>query len=230
MAGPDGVILRDGREMSMRIVQVDNSRILYKNSGKKNDTEMWLDLHEVYMIRFEQRGNIYITADCKRITGENQKIEKNATVIYLVAGKEIPGYDVQVSERKVAYYTTNKRKFRALVELPYSDVFLIKYPDGTKDVLNSVVLPPEDGESKPALAAEETPAEASVAEEAATETEKLQVVFHSVKKGDTLKSIATRYNVDAQDIIHWNDLPANTRLNTSLRADMQLMLYVKPSN
>lgn len=72
---------------------------------------------------------------------------------------------------------------------------------------------------------------AAIEEKAETEKHEeneLQVVFHRVIKGETLSSIAQKYDVAVTDIISWNDLPAKFKPTAKLQPDMQLMLYVKP--
>lgn len=97
-------------------------------------------------------------------------------------------------------------------------MFLIKYKDGTKDKLSDISLKKQESP----VAVEETVDEP-------VEEEPLQVVFHSVSKGETLSSVAKKYGVTVDEIIEWNDLPAKLKANSRLQADMQLMIY-KPVN
>ena len=173
------------------------------------------------MLRFAKRGNVYITNDGKRVTGENRILPKDADVIYLVEGQEIPAYDLRIMEDRITYLpkkNKNKNVVPIAEVLPRSAVFMVKYTDGTTDVLTDITLKKE----LPQPVKEESTAQPT------EEDEELEVVFHSVKKGETLSSIASRYNVAIDDIIKWNDLPSTTKPTAKLRADMQLMIYVAP--
>lgn len=217
----DLIILRNGRETTANIIQVNDREIIYAESNKKNSAEFAIPNTEVYMLRFAKRGNVYITNDGKRVTGENRILPKDADVIYLVEGQEIPAYDLRIMEDRITYLAKknkNKNVVPIAEVLPRSAVFMVKYTDGTTDVLTDITLKKE----LPQPVKEESTAQPT------EEDEELEVVFHSVKKGETLSSIASRYNVAINDIIKWNDLPSTTKPTAKLRADMQLMIYVAP--
>lgn len=220
-AQSDLIILRNGRETTANIIQVNDREIIYAESNKKNSAEFTVPNTEVYMLRFAKRGNVYITNDGKRVTGENRILPKDADVIYLVEGQEIPAYDLRIMEDRITYLAKknkNKNVVPIAEVLPRSAVFMVKYTDGTTDVLTDITLKKE----LPQPVKEESTAQPT------EEDEELEVVFHSVKKGETLSSIANRYNVAINDIIKWNDLPSTTKPTAKLRADMQLMIYVAP--
>ncbi|MDO4161369.1 MAG: LysM peptidoglycan-binding domain-containing protein, partial [Prevotellaceae bacterium] len=145
--------------------------------------------------------------------------------VYLVSGKEIQAYNLQVVENQVLYQEKEGKsglfggsKHSPVISLNTDDVFMIKYKDGTKDILTAFAK-----EEKQNNIVEETNNE--TAQQA--EVEELKVVFHNVKNGETLKIISDRYNLKADDIIKWNDLSSKIKLNTKLKAGTQLMLYVK---
>lgn len=223
MAQEDLILMRDGSELLAKVIQVDDKLVTYKENEKKNRRELYLDLKNVYMIRFKQRGNIYITAEGKRITGENDKWDKDADRIYLVAGREIQAYSLQIFEDRVVYSENKPSKKSAAIKSSISrdEVFMIKYKDGTRDILTNIQTMAKEKE-QPQEEEEE------VAEEGEGK-EELQVVFHNVKRGETLNAIAKRYGVGVKDIITWNDLPKKITANSRLQSDMQLMIYVKPS-
>ena len=53
-------------------------------------------------------------------------------------------------------------------------------------------------------------------------------MFHTVKQGDTLNSLAGEYGVTADNIKEWNELGAKIKPTTRLQPGQQLILYVKP--
>ncbi len=225
-AQKDLIILKNGREVNASIVQVNDRQVVYRLTSKKNDPELSMDNSEVYMIHFSKRGNVYINSEGKRITGENHQLPKDADIIYLIEGKEIPAYDVKVYDSYVTYLNkkhTNKKVVPVAEVIQRNQIFLIKYTDGTIDLINDLSA----SSSKEAAVSAES--ENTHSEDPGIQEEEMLVVFHNVKKGDTLMSIAERYDVAVEDIITWNELSAKIKPNAKLQADMQLMLYVKPS-
>lgn len=223
LAQNDIIIFRDGSEASGKVIQVGDKNIVYKASTKKNARDISVRSQEVYMIHFKERGNVYITTEGKRISGENQKIAGEQDIIYLVSGKEIPVYNLQVLEEVIKYQERkpSKKLFVPFETIAKEEVFMIKYRDGIKDMITDITV------KKPEAVAQTE--ENTAAEEADEEPEK-KVVFHNVKKNETLAIISKRYGLKAADIIEWNDLPKNLKPTTRLQAGMQLMLYVKPEN
>lgn len=221
VAQNDLIVLRDGTEIASKVMQISVKEVSYKEKANDKQSQQ-IDLKDVYMVRFEKRGNIYITEDCKRITGENDKWNKDADRIYLTKGKEIQAFNLNVKENTITYTLTQKGKGKKsnMIEVETispAEVFMIKYSDGTKDIINDIQAQKEE-EAKPET--QTSPVK---------ENEK-KVIFHSVKKGETLASIAQRYAVTVAEIIEWNDLSKNTKANTRLQNGTQLMVYVKPSN
>lgn len=219
----DRIIFRNGREADVNIIQVNDRQVIYSDSGKKGATEYTTDNTDIYMLRFAKRGNVYITKDGKRVTGENTTLPKDADIVYLVSGRELPAYELRVTEDRVTFLpkkNKNKKVIPIAEVYPRSDVFMIKYSDGTTDVLTDITLnrQPEPTVTEKNGGAEQVP------------EDELEVVFHNVQKGETLSSIASRYNVAIADIVKWNDLPASINATSRLRADMQLMIYVSPDN
>ena len=226
LAQKDLIILKNGREFNASILQVNDRQVVYRLSSKKNDLELSVDNSDVYMLHSSKRGNVYINESGKRITGENHTLPKDADVIYLIKGREIPAYDLRVYDSHISYLASkpkNKKIVPIAEVLRRDEVFMIKYLDGTIDLINDL----SSHVSEPAES--EVSEMKPVAEPTEKAQEEMLVVFHNVKKGDTLSSIAGRYDVTVEDIISWNELPAKMKPNAKLQPDMQIMLYVKPS-
>lgn len=222
MAQKDFIISRNGSITPVSIVRVNDKEVVYKESDKKRDPEFTVSNSEIYMLHFSKRGNVYLTEDGKRLTGEMQSVPRDADVIYTIDRREIIAYNIRVHEDIVTYNKDKKEKKYAGSEvLPRSNVFMIRYSDGTTDVINDITLAP----SATVMAEIETTVSETPVEESAEEQ---LVIFHSVKRGETLAKISKRYNVTEQDIIKWNDLPSSIKSHSRLQPDMQLMIYVKP--
>ncbi len=233
LAQEDLIIFRNGDEKEVRIVMVSSDEVTYSESAKGGPV-IKDKLKDIYMLRYSKRGNVYITEDCKRISGENQKIDKDANVIYLVKGGEILAYDLLIQENTVMYSAKPKNKslfgkkgtVEPMQSLDISDVFFIKYKDGTKDLITDITAERKEAEEKAKKEAEEK----AQAEEELKKINETKVIFHNVKKGETLAIVAKRYHISCDNIIEWNDLPKNTKQNAKLTPDMQLMIYVKNTN
>ena len=167
LAAQDVIMFRDGREKEVRIIQVNNDKTLFTESGKKNAGEEFVDNKSIYMLKYKKRGNVFFNADGQRIfsTTAQAKQPKGAILVYYKAGREDFAYELTMDEHVVTY-TTGSKKSPKKVFVPKSDVFLIKYPDGTKDILADLALPgqaapqPAAAQPQPAPAAESTAAPA----------------------------------------------------------------------
>lgn len=217
----DVITLRNGLEKEVYVVQVGNDKIVYKESKGKKATEQFLNLEDVYMIFYGKRGIVYITQDGKRVSEDAESLKTIARAsswVYLVKGKIYPANDIRISENEIEFKRLRGKEFSSMI-FNKSDVFLIKYSDGTKDIITE--FKPKE-EEQPKMVVEQKP---EVQPEEPVEDVQ-QVIFHNVKSGDTLAKLAKRYNVTVEDIKEWNELPAKLKSTARLQTDMQLMLYV----
>lgn len=217
----DVIVLRDGTEVISKIIQVDDTDVMFVPILGEGTEK--LELGQVYMLKFEKRGNVYITLDGKRKTGENQKIAKGADVIYLVSGKEIPGYEVQVNENKITYLPNprkNKNAIPIAEVLKPEEVFMIVYSDGTKDIINKIPT------TKEWLEIVNKPAEEEKVEEEKPK-EVIKVVYHKVSRGETLAAVSEMYGVTTDEIIEWNELSNKFKPSSRLPIDRDIIIYQK---
>lgn len=136
-AQKDLVILRDGTMMNCKIIQVSTNYTIYKEDDSKKSREQRIDNAQLYMIKYEKRGNVFFTESGDRFNGmPTGKVSGDATIMYLRQGEEIVAYDLNIGQSIVSYKVSSKKK--AMVKtVPKNQVFLICYPDGTRDVLTS---------------------------------------------------------------------------------------------
>lgn len=131
----DLIILRDGSERKVKIIMVKSDNTILA-ADKKSSVQESVSNKDIYMIKYEKRGNVFFTEDGGRMTGSSDaKIPSNATAIYLLKGEEIVGYNVEMDADKVSF-TATKKEDKNLKTISKSDIFLIVYPDKTRDVLN----------------------------------------------------------------------------------------------
>ena len=133
----DIIILKDGTERKVKVAMVTNEKTMFTDAANKTALTESVDNTSVYMIKYEKRGNVFFTPDGKRITGDDDgKVPTTATVIYLLEGKEIVAYNVTLDNGEIKF-NKNKKKGAEQFSIPSEIVFLIRYPDGTKDMMNS---------------------------------------------------------------------------------------------
>ena len=137
----DAIIFRDGRVKSVKIIQTNNDKTLFKESGNKNASEEYVENTKVFMLKFKTRGNVVFNANGERIltTSEHTEIPKDAIVVYYKDGREIPAYKLTMDASVVAFKTSKRAKDRPIFS-PKSEVFMIRYPDGTRDILTNLAV------------------------------------------------------------------------------------------
>ena len=225
-ADSDRLILRNGQEFDVKLLQLTDEKIIYANSINSMLLQQEVLSKDVYMVHIEKYGNLYFTADGKRTTGETERVDyKKKDVVYLVQGAEIAADNVYVSSNKILCFIKTKGAGlsgfigKSSIEeraFDKSEVFMIRYRNGMRDIITKIEM--SDHEIEKPDAKKDT---ASVA----NEKPEFVVVFHSVVKGETLEQIAKQYNVYVQQIIEWNDLPSTTKSKTQLAEGTQLMIY-----
>lgn len=137
----DAIIFRDGRVKSVKIIQTNNDKTLFKESDNKNASEEYVENTKVFMLKFKTRGNVVFNANGERIltTSEHTEIPKDAIVVYYKDGREVPAYNLTMDASVVSFKTSKKAKERPIFS-PKSEVFMIRYPDGTRDILTNLAV------------------------------------------------------------------------------------------
>lgn len=137
----DAIIFRDGRVKSVKIIQTNNDKTLFKESDNKKATEEYVENTKVFMLKFKTRGNVVFNSHGERIltTSEHTQIPKDAIVVYYKDGREVPAYNLTMDANVVSFKTSKKDR-KASVFSPKSEVFMIRYPDGTRDILTDLAI------------------------------------------------------------------------------------------
>lgn len=172
----DAIIFRDGRVKSVKIIQTNNDKTLFRESDNKKAPEEYVENTKVFMLKFRTRGNVVFNSNGERIlaTSEPTQIPKDAVVIYYKDGREVPAYNLTMDANVVSFKTDKKTKNRPVFS-PKSEVFMIRYPDGTRDILTN-------------LAVEEQQQREREAEEARI---KAQREAEKAEEADSIKAAAT---------------------------------------
>lgn len=141
ISAQDAIIYRDGRVKSVKIIQTNNDKTLFKESDNKKATEEYVENTKVFMLKFKTRGNVVFNSNGERIltTSEHTQIPKDAIVVYYKDGREVPAYNLTMDANVVSFKTSKKDR-KAPVFSPKSEVFMIRYPDGTRDILTNLAV------------------------------------------------------------------------------------------
>lgn len=184
----DAIIYRDGRVKEVKIIQTNNDKTLFKEAGNKHAAEEYVDNKQVFMLKFKTRGNVVFNANGERIlaTSERIQIPKDAVVVYYKDGREVPAYNLTMDANVVSFKPNKKAKYRPIYSAK-SEVFMIRYPDGTRDILTN-------------LAVEEQRQREREAEEARLKAQREAVVADSIKHA-TVEAAASETNPKKATII-----------------------------
>ena len=184
----DAIIYRDGRVKEVKIIQTNNDKTLFKAAGNKHAAEEYVDNKQVFMLKFKTRGNVVFNANGERIltTSERIQIPKDAIVVYYKDGREVPAYNLTMDANVVSFKPNKKAKYRPIYSAK-SEVFMIRYPDGTRDILTN-------------LAVEEQHQREREAEEARLKAQREAVVADSIKQA-TVEAAASETNPKKATII-----------------------------
>lgn len=150
----DHIIFRNGIESDVKLYQINDEKVVYSYIGDKTSSLYDAPSNNVYMVYINKHGNIYITPNGKRITGESKRADvKHKDVIYLVKGAEIAADDEKITESHIRYTVKNKGKGITLglignclirnggsseALLEKSEVFMIRYRSGMVDVITPI--------------------------------------------------------------------------------------------
>lgn len=184
----DAIIYRDGRVKEVKIIQTNNDKTLFKEAGNKHAVEEYVDNKQVFMLKFKTRGNVVFNANGERIltTSERIQIPKDAIVVYYKDGREVPAYNLTMDANVVSFKLNKKAKYKPIYSAK-SEVFMIRYPDGTRDILTN-------------LAVEEQQQRECEAEEARLKAQREAEVADSIKQA-TVEAAASEANPKKATII-----------------------------
>lgn len=133
----DMIIQRDGVVHSkIKVLATTTDSTYYQTKLDKKVVSSSVSNVMIYLIKYQKRGNVYFTLEGKQFTGDiGSQAPHDATAIYLLEGRELWGYNLIASEDKITYQM-GKKKNSQQITMSKDDIFLILYPDGTRDVVN----------------------------------------------------------------------------------------------
>ena len=223
----DHIILRNGQAFDVKLHQITDDAVSFYPNGDNDAAMESVPSKDVYMVYIEKQGNVYLTPDGKRITGEPNRVDrKKYDAIYLVSGGEIGAKNIKVTSDDIIYTPIKKGGLLSNIigssnsggrrAFPNKEVFMIRYKSGMTDVITPLDIVDEPTVKINGIQTEEIK----------KEDPEYIIFYHSVKKGENLKKIASLYNATASQIIEWNGLPKNTPLTAPLTVGNQLTIYL----
>ena len=136
----DLIILRNGDDIQCKVEKNDNGVISYQIDGQT----MTLPVTQIYLIKYENRGNAFFNeaGETTYSTRVTTKPSKKEIQIYLCDGNEIRAAELEISAESVRYLEPknklSKKSSDEWTSIPKEDVFLVRYPDGTKDIITNL--------------------------------------------------------------------------------------------
>lgn len=145
----DMILLRNGDEIPCKVEMISNGTVSYQENG----TRAQLPTTQLYMIKYEKRGNAFFNSEGEssyNSESSSAKLSKKDIAIYLCDGGEVIASGVKVSNETVDYKTSNMKTRNAITgllpikksgdwsSLSKEKVFLIRYFDGTREVINDL--------------------------------------------------------------------------------------------
>ena len=155
----DMMLLRNGDEIQCKVDMISNGTVSYQENGTKSQ----MPTTQLYMIKYEKRGNAFFNSDGEssyNSESSSAKLSKKDIAIYLCDGGEVIASEVKLSKETVDYKTSNKKTWNAITgflpvkksgdwsSLNKEKVFLIRYFDGSREVINDLQKLEADIENK----------------------------------------------------------------------------------
>lgn len=145
LSAQDFVLLRTGEEIWCKVEMVGNGLLTYR-AEKSKSNKISLPINQVYMIKYEKRGNTFYNfkGEVIKTSPSASQLSKKDIGIYLCEGEEIIASEVSMDVENVSYkisgknnLISKKRKGESF-RIPKSKIFLIRYYDGTKELLTNL--------------------------------------------------------------------------------------------
>lgn len=145
----DMMLLRNGDEIQCKVDMISNGTVSYQENG----TRSHMPTTQLYMIKYEKRGNAFFNSEGEssyNSESSSAKLSKKDIAIYLSDGGEIIASEVKVSIETIDYKASNRKTWNAITgflqvkktgdwsSLPKEKVFLIRYFDGSREVINDL--------------------------------------------------------------------------------------------
>jgi hypothetical protein len=142
----DMILLRNGDEIQCKVDMISNGIVSYQENGTRSQ----MPTTQLYMIKYEKRGKAFFNSEGEsnyNSESTSAKLSKKDIAIYLCDGGEIIASEVKFLDDNIDYKASNKKKWNAIIPIKKSGewnslakekVFLIRYFDGSREVINDL--------------------------------------------------------------------------------------------
>lgn len=149
LCAQDMILLRNGEEIQCKVEMISNGTVSYLSGGSRGQ----LPTTQLYLIKYEKRGNAFFNSDGEsnyNTESSSSKLSKKDIAIYLCDGFEVVASEISITNESVNYRSSNKKAWNAITgflpikksgewnAIPKDKVFLIRYFDGTREVVNDL--------------------------------------------------------------------------------------------
>ncbi len=136
-AGDDVFILtRDGNTKKVRVVKIDSEHVTYLDLKNKKKGEQTFPTDFVYMIQKEKGNNIFFDNEGNQMSSPIVKIDEKKDAVFTNKGEIFNVYNLTVKKDDISYKLRDKKK-EPYITIPKTDVFMIRYADGTNSILTT---------------------------------------------------------------------------------------------
>ena len=146
----DLIILRNGEDILCKVEKIDNGIVSYQSDGQTTT----LPVTQIYLIKYENRGNAFFNeaGETTYSTRVTTKPSKKDILVYLCNGNEIRSTELEITAEYVRCFDskakTSKKSSEEWISLPKEEVFLVRYPDGTKDIVTNLQKTQEESKEE----------------------------------------------------------------------------------
>lgn len=142
----DFILLKNGDEIRCKILKVSNNSVTYSIEEQKEQ----IPSEKLFLIKYELRGITLFNENGEADYNSEYtpaKIGKKDICIYTINGEEIVASEVKITTETINYKIAKKgmvtnlfasKKNGEWFVLKKEDVFIIRYFDGSKDVINDL--------------------------------------------------------------------------------------------
>ena len=143
----DLMILRNGDEYQCKVEQLSDNKVFFQVGGESSS----LSVDLIYMIKYASRGNAFFS-ETGEVTYSSKVIKPSPKdiFIYLCSGSEIRATELNITADALLYHPSgesgkknmnklfSKKTKTEWISISKDEIFFIRYPDGTRDIINNL--------------------------------------------------------------------------------------------
>lgn len=135
-AKDDVMVTRDGTFLEVKVIRMSNSEVTFINLKKKRLGELKAPTDYVYAILKEKGTNVFFDEEGNQTTAPAIEIDEDEAYLFLNNGEIFPVFNLSIKKDELSYQLKDKKK-APYQNTPKSEVFLVKFSDGTTTLINN---------------------------------------------------------------------------------------------